>query len=108
MRVYDNILDNQPNTSRKFAKRWFGPYIIREVNDNVTYHFKLIEMDGTTLGLSIAGKRIKIFYKRREDSDVDVLFEENIKIDNIMKTSIGGCRRIHMFIRGRCCEDSGI
>ena len=51
-----------------------------QVNDNASYH--LVEMDGTTLWLLTAGKRIKIF-KRREDSDIYLLFEKNIKVDNI-------------------------
>ena len=73
--VYDSSLDNQHSTSRKFAKRWFGPYIIRQVNKNATYF--LTEMDGVSLKLPIAGKRIKLF-KRREDQSTNFLNEDNV------------------------------
>ena len=43
----------------KFAKRWFGPSEVRNVFDNGTY--RLCELDGTTLRVPIAGKRVKIF-----------------------------------------------
>ena len=46
----------------KFAKRWFGPYEVREVFDNGTY--RLSELDGTILRVPIAEKRVKIFKKR--------------------------------------------
>ena len=73
--VYDSSLDNQHSTSRKFAKRWFGPYVIRQVNRNATYF--LTEMDGAALKLPIAGKRIKLF-KKREDQSANFLNEDNI------------------------------
>ena len=50
---------------RKFARRWFGPYVVTSANDNGTYH--LAELDGTRLAMPIAGKRIKAFKKRNED-----------------------------------------
>ena len=43
--VYDNSLNNQHRSTRKFAKSWFGPYTVRSVNDNTTYH--LAELNGT-------------------------------------------------------------
>ncbi len=61
--VYDNSLDNQHSTIKKFAKRWFGPYVVKMVYDNATY--ALSELDGTDLRIPIAGKRIKIFKKRK-------------------------------------------
>ena len=73
--MYDNSLDNQHSTSHKFAKRWFGPYVIRQVNRNATYF--LTEMDGVALKLPIAGKRIKLFQKR-EDQSANFLNEDNI------------------------------
>ena len=45
MLVYDINLDNQHRSTRKFARRWFGPYMVRSVNDNATYH--LAELDKT-------------------------------------------------------------
>ena len=73
--VYDSSLDNQHSTSRKFAKRWFGPYVIRQVNTNATYF--LTEMDEAALKLPIGGKRIKLF-KKREDQSANFLNEDNI------------------------------
>ena len=35
--VYDNSLDNQHRATRKFARRWFGPYVVTGANDNGTY-----------------------------------------------------------------------
>ncbi|KAL3680258.1 hypothetical protein R1sor_023214 [Riccia sorocarpa] len=66
--VYDSNLDNQHNALKKFAKRWFGPYVVEKVYDNATY--KLRELDGARLRRPIAGKRVKIFKKRNEDMDV--------------------------------------
>ena len=34
-------------------------------NDNGTYH--LVDLDGTRIAVSVAGKRIKAFKKRHED-----------------------------------------
>jgi hypothetical protein len=31
--VYDNSLDHQYSTIRKFTKRWFGPYVVIQVGD---------------------------------------------------------------------------
>ena len=42
--VYDSSLDNHHKTTRKFARRWFGPYVVTSANDNATYH--LVELDG--------------------------------------------------------------
>ena len=64
MLVYDNSLGNPHSTVRKFAERWFGPYIVKNVYDNSTY--KLSELDGTLILNVVAGKRIKIFKKRFE------------------------------------------
>lgn len=35
--VYDISFDGQHSTNRKFAKRWFGPYIVKQVCANATY-----------------------------------------------------------------------
>ena len=64
MLVYDNNLDNQHRATRKFAKRWFGPYVVTGANDNGTYH--LAELDGTRMAIPVAGKRIKAFKKRHD------------------------------------------
>ena len=62
--VYDSSLDNQHWATRKFAKRWFGPYVVTSANDDGTYH--LAELDGTRMAIPVAGKRIKAFNKRHE------------------------------------------
>ena len=62
--VYDSSLDNQHRATWKFARRWFGPYVVTGANDNETYH--LAELDGTRMAISVAGKRVKAFKKRHE------------------------------------------
>ena len=62
MLVYDSSLDNQHSTARKFSQRWFGPYMVKKVEENATYH--LVELDGTPLALPISGKRMKIFIRK--------------------------------------------
>jgi hypothetical protein len=52
--VYDSSLDNQHSTTQKFSRQWFGPYVVKKVEDNATY--RLVELDGTPLALPIAGK----------------------------------------------------
>jgi hypothetical protein len=63
--VYDSSLENQHKATRKFARRWFGPYEVTNVNDNGTYH--LAELDGTRIAVPVAGKRIKAFKKHHDD-----------------------------------------
>ncbi|KAL3679494.1 hypothetical protein R1sor_022450 [Riccia sorocarpa] len=67
--VYDSSLDNQHSAFKKFAKRWFGPYVVEHVYDNATYGLR--ELDGARLRRPIAGKRHKIFKKR--DGDVELM-----------------------------------
>ena len=55
--VYDSNLDNQHKMTRKFTRRWFGPYVVTSVNSNGTYH--LVELNKTRITVSMAGKRIK-------------------------------------------------
>ena len=62
--VYDNSLDNQHRAMWKFARRWFGPYVVTSDNNNETYH--LAELDGTRMAVPVVGKRIKAFKKRHE------------------------------------------
>ena len=69
MLVYDSSLDNQHRAMRKFARRWFGPYVVTCANDNGTYH--LAELDGTRMAVPVAGKRIKAF-KKRHDGEPDL------------------------------------
>jgi hypothetical protein len=57
--VFDSTLEHQHSTVRKFAKRWFGPYVVIKVHLNGTYSLR--ELDGTSLCVPVAGKRIKIF-----------------------------------------------
>ena len=61
--LYDNNLDNQHNSMRKFMSQWFGPYVVTSANDNPTYH--LVELDGTRLAISIADKRVNIFKRKK-------------------------------------------
>ena len=60
--VFDSSLEHQHSTLRKFARRWFGPYVVVEVHDNATYTLR--ELDGTQLRVPVAGKRIKAFKRR--------------------------------------------
>mgnify|MGYP000193871769 CR=1 FL=1 len=74
--VYDSSLDNQHKAMRKFARRWFGPYVVTSANNNGTYH--LAELYGTMMVISLSGKRIKAFKKRHEDEpDPDDLDSDN-------------------------------
>ena len=57
--VYENNLDNQHKAMWRFARRWFGPYVVTSANDNGTYH--LVELDGTRMAVPVAGKRVKAF-----------------------------------------------
>jgi Integrase zinc binding domain/RNase H-like domain found in reverse transcriptase/Reverse transcriptase (RNA-dependent DNA polymerase) len=60
--VFDSSLEHQHSTLRKFARRWFGPYVVVVVHDNATYTLR--ELDGTQLKVPVAGKRIKAFRRR--------------------------------------------
>ena len=75
MLVYDSSLDNQHQATRKFALRWFGPYVVQSTNDNGTYH--LAELDGTRMAIPVAGKRIKAFKKRHDDEPDPVFLGSN-------------------------------
>ena len=61
-----NIVENQHKTVRKFTRRWFGPYMVIQVNDNATYH--LIQLDGMTLLVSIARRIVKAYKKQRGEN----------------------------------------
>ena len=66
---YHDSLDNQHKAMRKFARRWFGPYVVTSVNDNGTYH--LAKLDGTRVA-GKKGKRVKAFKKQNEgEPDLD-------------------------------------
>jgi hypothetical protein len=59
--------------SKKLQDRWMGPYRITEIPPNSTY-YKLAELDGTPFkDATIAGNRIKKFFKR---SELDALRQE--------------------------------
>ena len=68
--AYDSSLDNHHRATRKFASRWFLPYVVQSANDNGTYH--LAELDGTRMVIPVAGKRIKAF-KKRHDCEPDLV-----------------------------------
>ena len=46
---------------RKFARTWFGPYMVTGANDNGTYHLE--ELNGMSLAIPVARKRVKAFKK---------------------------------------------
>ena len=50
---------------RKFARRWFGPYVVTSANNNGTYH--LAELNRTRMAVPVTGKRVKVFKKRHEE-----------------------------------------
>ena len=62
--VYDISLDNQHRSTRKFAKRWFGPCVVTSANGNATSH--LTKLDGTRITTLVAWKQIKAFKKPHE------------------------------------------
>ncbi|KAL3695983.1 hypothetical protein R1sor_010059 [Riccia sorocarpa] len=67
--VFDSSLENQHSTERKFARRWFGPYVVVDVHENATYSLR--KLDGTPLRLPIAGKRVKVFKRRVNTQESD-------------------------------------
>ena len=73
--VFDSTLEHQHSTVRKFARRWIGPYVVMKVHLNGTYSLR--ELDGSTLRVPVAGKRIKVF--RRSDrfhlDDLEEIFD---------------------------------
>ena len=81
--VYDSSLDNQHSTSKKFSKRWFGPYVVKVVHDNATYSLR--EFDGTSLKLPIACKRIKLFRRRGDNRDEEERTNEDEDENGRMK-----------------------
>ena len=60
--VYDSSLDNHHQSTKKFARRWFAPYVVTSTNDNATYH--LATLNETRLVMRIVGEKIKIFKKQ--------------------------------------------
>ena len=60
--MFDSTLEHQHSTVKKFARRWFGPYVVERVNDNGTYLLR--ELDGSIFKIPIVGKRIKVFRRR--------------------------------------------
>lgn len=57
--VYDNTLDYQDSTQRKFAQRWFDAYVVVIVHENGTY--SLQELDGISIQIPIVRKWVKAF-----------------------------------------------
>ena len=108
MIVYDNSLDHQYTTIRKFAKRWFGPYEVRKVFDNGMY--RLCELDGTMLRVPIAGKRVKIFKKRMDEEPYVILDKtDNEEQSNEDRGDAGSEEGLQLIvdIRGESEEASG-
>lgn len=71
--VFDSSLEHQHSAKRKFARRWFGPYVVTTAHNNGTYSLR--ELDGTLIRTPFAGKRIKAFKKRNERFPVEDLDE---------------------------------
>lgn len=63
MLIYDSSWDDLHSITRKFAKKWFGTYVVKHVNNNVI--FLLQKLNGTKLKLPIACKMIKLFRKKK-------------------------------------------
>jgi hypothetical protein len=78
--VYDNSLDNQHKAARKFARRWFGPYVVTSVDDDRTYH--LAELDGTRITVPVAGKRVKAL-KKCHDDEPDLGIDDDDDTDGV-------------------------
>ena len=68
--VFDSTLEHQHSTVRKFAKRWFGPYVVVKVHPNGTYSLR--ELNGVPLRVPVAGKRIKTFRRSRKFHSEDL------------------------------------
>jgi hypothetical protein len=62
--VYDNSLDNQHRAARKFSRRWFGPYVVKKVEDTATY--RLTELDSTPLALRLPEKELRSLNRDRD------------------------------------------
>ena len=66
---------------RRFARWWFGLYVVTSANDNTTY--------GTNLSVPIGGKRIKIFKKLHEEKpNLNDLGEEDHKNERFMSHEV--------------------
>ena len=66
----------------KFARQWFGLYVVINTNDNSMYH--LAELDRTRMVVPVAGKWIKVFKKRQEvEPDPKVKDEDESGRDRI-------------------------
>ena len=90
--VFDSTLEHQHSTVKKFAKRWFGPYVVLKVHNNATYSLR--ELNGTPLRIPVAGKRIKVFRRRNgklqtnefDAFDTQPQTEEDTESDNQIET----------------------
>ena len=84
MLVFDSTLEHQHSTVRKFARRWFGPYVVERVNDNATYLLR--ELDGTMFKIPIARNHIKVFWRtngRFHSDDFESFLSPQTTEDNI-------------------------
>lgn len=78
--VFDSTLEHQHSTVRKFARRWIGPYVVTKVHLNGTYSLR--ELDGTSLRVPMAGKRIKVFRRSGRfhlEAMEDILNPQNLE-----------------------------
>ena len=80
--VYDNSLDNQHSTTRKFARRWFGPYVVTSANDKC--HIPPCGARRIRVGRTHCGKKSKDFQEKKrqdENPDLDHLDDEHNRAD---------------------------
>lgn len=76
-------------TVKKFAQRWRGPFVVVTIHSNSTYTVR--ELDGAIHRVPYAGKRVKIFKRRVDFADEDILdsdYEEE-DLEDISQISRG-------------------
>ncbi|CAM6103697.1 unnamed protein product [Calypogeia fissa] len=74
--IYKGGLEQQHSTIKKFARRWRGPFVVKEVRPNTTYVVR--ELDGTIHRYPYTGKRVKLFKRR-----MHFTMEEEIETDDL-------------------------
>ena len=66
--LWDASLDNSHEALRKFKRRWFGPYVVKDVHKE-TGTYRLAELDGALFQRRVAGKHVKLFKRRDKEFD---------------------------------------
>ncbi|KAG5462015.1 MAG: hypothetical protein BJ554DRAFT_5707 [Olpidium bornovanus] len=61
--VRDDRIFNEFRTEGKLLPRWFGPYVVDEINRD-TRTYVLRELDGTSLKTRYLGTQIRLFHRR--------------------------------------------